>query len=274
MLPKETIEQIQTTLGIQDNALVTAFEAEEVKSVDLPEVKVFTPEQLTEREDTLKTNLRQAGLEIGLKEFSKAKGWEQVKNINALLELHKTDVLKEADIKPNEKLQQKESMIEELRGKLTALESEKSAIENTYSQKTKTLEIESYLSSLIPDKLEGNFTKKDYLALLKSDYSFDQSEDGKMIIKDKDGKLMQDELLNNVDPSTEVKTWFENKYKPVEQEPARGRANEPKPSVSSVAGITNKAEFNEYCTAEGISSNEDRANLLVEIRKDNPDFFL
>ncbi len=118
MLNDTTMTKLEALLGIEGGALKEAMESDDSKEIKIPEGQfvnkethqVFSNEELTTREDSLKKTHEKAGAEMLVKEYKRANDLNfEGKGLDKLLEVSNAAALKEAGKEPSEKITELEA---------------------------------------------------------------------------------------------------------------------------------------------------------------------
>ena len=188
---KKVIEQLAGTLKLDVKELTQAIETEGEVDFKLPEgIRVLSSEELeTIKDNHGKTRYdagKTAGSEMLLKDLSEKVGFEtSVTDPDKFVSNYKANILKEAQVKPNEKVAELESSLETLRNKLNQKDSEFESLQNTVKIEKTRLEAQSYIPEL-PETL--GLKKSEAANLLLNGIEF--KEDGIY----KDGNLLKDNM--------------------------------------------------------------------------------
>lgn len=218
----DSMAKIEAMLRMESGSLASAINSEEEVSLEIPNLVYKTEEEY----DTLKENLRIAGMEIAVKEAKERAGLEfEGKSIENLLVAHKQQVVEktkeelggsdDARVKSLEKdILAIQETANSYKSRIDVLESEKESIKN----ETK---IHSTILGAIPDQSTLSIDAKDLMTLYKAQSSL-AIEDGKVVVKNEAGEIKKDDLLNPISPESDIKE-FAQKYA---KAPTGGRPSE------------------------------------------------
>lgn len=224
MLKKEQIAKIAEALKLDAKAFEEAITATDEKEVVIPEVQVFTAEELTARDEAKltegkKTGAKEAeaqGKELIVKELKKTFGVEFEGKDPAKL----TEAIKAQLAKGDEGLRQQ---VQQLQSTLTAKEQEVEA----EKAKAQTAIFDTSLIASLPKNrkslTDGGFTDKEYLSAIKQNIDF-ETVDGVTVAK-RNGQIIQDaKTFKPLPIDAAVNTFFtERKWTAEEGVPAGGR---------------------------------------------------
>ena len=198
-----------------------------------------------------------AGVEIIAKDIKEKQGIEiEGKDFDAIFDAFKTNILKDAKIKPDAKIQELTGDLEKTRANLIKLEKEKEDIKLDYDNKAKRSKIDASLYAMIPESaVTKQLNRTDLIALYKaSGFDADISEDGKLITIE-NGQVLKDKVT--LEP-IEVKDSF---VKFIESKVTIENTDEPKDRMPT--GATSLEKF--YKEMEGKSSEETNREMQKRI---------
>lgn len=264
----------RTGLEATKIAEIVNSESEEIEGVEIPTLHVFDENQLGERLKNHVELSKPTLIEMAIKEARKNNGLEfEGKTIDNLVNAAIEKGKKEAGLKPNEALQEKETMIENLRKSIQQIEQEKENELNRIKGELSIVQTNQYLNSIIPDGLDTPLSKSDLSILFKNDIQIVEKDGKKQFVKN--GDIMRDAKTQNpLDAQTVINNWLSEKNITVKTEQkGRGGKNETGNTSTSLDSIETTQDFYNYCKENNISR-KDQSNLIVEIRKNNPNFFL
>lgn len=270
MTVKEIKEKIASLLKLdvaKINEVLTKADEEDA-SIELPEIESFTKDELS----ILKNNEYKAGKEKGVemlvKEAKEKRGLEfQGKSLDGLLDAATKKALEDAKIEPakqvtelTEKLKTVQATAQELQDKLSAKESEVTAIKT-----------EAIIFKDMPT--ETTLPSQKILALMKIDGYDYKKEDGK-IKWYKDGQEQNDKLGNSVDTKTIISTYVaENKLGKVDA--GGGAAGRGGGNAGGTGTFTKLSEVKKHYEEQGKSViGKDFSDEIAKITKENPEFKL
>lgn len=263
---KKVIEALAKAMNLNVEELTQAITTEEEVDFKLPEnLVVTTTEKLEELKDNHGKSRYDAGAtaarEMLLKEMSKEAGLETIKDSSDFLKAFKANVLEEAKAEPNEKIEQLNQTIENLRGKITEKDDAMSSLKSSMESEKRLLTIQSAMPNP-PETL--NLTKQEATALYMQGREF--KEDGIYL----DGKRLVDDVEKAIDIQSDVKGWFESKGWTVEQPKGRGGG-----SQGGKGGVSLPRTMEEYeatLKSKGIAKGSvESLDLLAEAAKKHPE---
>jgi len=267
---KETLAKIVSILKIKEADFTAALTSDTEVDLEIPAVQTFTDEELNTRDENKKNDGIKAGKEIGAKEVRKAAGLEDevgkdpAKIAQAIID----KAVKDANLKPDEKVKQLNDQIATLQNTVLQKDTEL----NTVITQAKQSALDNKILAAFPKNRAETLTDGEYLTLIKSQVSIEE-QDGKLIAK-KDGVIIQDKLANPL-PLTDVITnvFTERKWVAAEGNPGggagRGGGDKGGTKVTSLKELTAKYE------ADGKSiQGAEFSNELAGLVKENKDFDL
>jgi hypothetical protein len=195
-LKAETKKKIASFLKIKEADFETALKDEKEVDLTLPEdLNVFTKEELEARDESQQKEGEKTGMEKGIKAVKKAAGLpddapskDPVKVAQAIIDKTNT----EAKVKPDEKVTQLTDQVKVLQEKL----GEKDTEVANWKGKAEDASTNSEILAAFPKDRDSKLTDKQYLTLLKADYTF-KTVDGKVQVIDADGKPLRDPKTTN-----------------------------------------------------------------------------
>ena len=254
------IDQIAGLAKIDPTKLADAIKHEDEQDVTIPEgVKAFTPAELSTR-DTNAVEAARSGIEIAAVEKAvkaeiKTLGLElpdsAKKDFSTVLANHKTKVLDEAKIKPDER-------VAALQGKLDAkdalIDAEKTRADglsgDLASTKFKSRVDMNILSGLSKSE---TLSRKDKLTLFNSRYKIEPGENGtQKVIDIETSKPMQDDKLNDL-PLKDVVETFDAQY----AEASGGGRGGSGGAGGAGGGGDSTADIEQKLEAEGLAKDKD-----------------
>lgn len=192
MLKKEVITKLAALLKIDEKLFTEALTAPDEKELTLPDLQLFTPEELTSRDDAKlaegkKIGLKEgegAGKELTVKELKKVFGVEfEGKDAAKLVEMVKGQFAKgDEGLK-----QQLETLRQQMKDKDKTIEQ----IEQQAAQATFDAQLLSSFPANRKSVNDGGFTDAEYLAAIKANLQF-ETVDGATVVK-KGGQIVQDQ---------------------------------------------------------------------------------
>jgi len=164
----------------------------------------------TKNLETIKYNEgKTAGVEMLAKDLKKTFALEDIegKDLKVIVETYAERKLKDAKLPKDEKIKEHETTITQLRANLTALETEKNTLTETFTKKEQALQINNTLSLLVPEgAVNENITRSDVIALFRANGYDAMIQEGK-IIATKNGEVLKN--LRTLEP-VELKDVMNN----------------------------------------------------------------
>lgn len=197
MLEAKTMTEIESILGMEGGALKEAIESEDSKEIKMPTGEfintethqVFSNEQLTTREDSLKKTHEKAGAEMLVKKFKKDNDLEfDGKTLEHLRAFDKENILKEAGKEPDARILE----LETKNGKLITSNEEWESKHGLLVESNAKAGVKRDDDTDILGFMSGEYSipKSDMLTIFNSKHSIDRP-DGKRTIS-KGGEKMED----------------------------------------------------------------------------------
>ncbi|MDH6304618.1 ASC-1-like (ASCH) protein [Parabacteroides sp. PF5-5] len=272
MLSKENIDKIAGLIKVDPKTLEEAIKSEKETKVDIPDLSVFTQEDLKTRDQNIQKQHydsgKAVGVEILVKELKEKHGIElEGKDPHKFIEALKAKIEKDANIKPDEKVNELSGVIEKLKVNVSTLQAENDTLKSDIRTKDMTSKA---LSMVTKDYL---LSKNDMLSVMKlNGYSIEE-ENGSIVAK-LNGEIVRDNMtqapvsIDKVfDTYAAEKGWAKGT-----EDPRKGRGSY---STKNNLGVPSSlSEFEKQWTGEGKSTNS--AEYLAkaqEYAKDNKDFF-
>lgn len=270
MLKQETINKLAALAKIKPEELLAAIKAEAETEVPIDEkLTVFTEDEVQSLKSNSYKDGKKAGVEMDVDDLKKELGLEFTgKTIKGLIEAHKTHVMKEAKIEPNQKVQ-------ELTEKVSTLQKTVGEYEQKIQQKEAEVtgvKINGELMKHIPsfgDQAPA-LGQDEVIQLMKiNGYEF-KLEEGK-IVPYKDGKQLQDKTANPLEAKDVVTSFLKDKKLITEPAPPpSGRGDGDRRPIAKAGSIT---ELKEQFKAAGKSVlGSEFAEVVQQSAKENPDF--
>ncbi|MFA5572132.1 MAG: hypothetical protein WDA42_03415 [Candidatus Bathyarchaeia archaeon] len=280
MKKDDFLQKLSERAGIEATKIaeIITAESDEVEGIELPEVHIFTDEELSTRLKNHVEISRNTVIEQAIKEArnnlkEKFGVTFEGKNIDNLVAASIEVGKKEAGAKPNEKIEELNKVIETLQGNINNVESE---WKNKYSElenKHKTIQRNLFIKSILPTDLDTTLSHDKVVALFNMDVQVDE-DNGQTIFKDANGNPYRDPKTQNPLKAEEVVTmWLDQTNIKRKNPEGRGGANEHGKPNGSLASIKSTEDFYEYCKTNNIAR-KDYGNVLVEVQKVLPEFRL
>lgn len=242
--------------------------------VEIKNIQIFTDDELTERlknhvniskPTLIEMEVKSARNEYGL-EFE---GKTITNLVNAAIEKGK----KEADIEPNEKISELESINQKLKSNILEIEEKHSSELEVKNKELNSIRNDSYINSLIPDNLDTSLSKNDIAVLFKSDNTAIH-ENGKITFTDINGEPYRVAKTQDIkDNNTVLNEWLEAKGIKEKDLEGRGGDNNRGKKNTGLSSIKNSDDFYKYCDDNNIPQ-EERFKLIPQIEKENSEFVL
>lgn len=271
-MPIKNLETIAKLLKIDPAKMLEAAKSDQEVDVEVPaDLQVFTKPELETREANLKSTNIEAGKEIMVKELKKATGLEFAgKDPEKFINEYKAKVLKDENISVDDKIKEKDKVIEGLRKNIGDRDTEITGLK----AKATAAEADSKLLGLLPKERAGILTDQQYLSLIKQEFELTEHE-GKPAVKNlKTGEVVKNgTTFEPVAPADVIKGHFEGaKWIATETEDPKPGGRGLKDSKTP-GGINNMKQFKEHATSQGWNLNGEQARAeLNKITTANPNF--
>lgn len=195
-MPLTNISDIEKALKLEEGTLSNAISSEEEVKIELPQNLIIrTAEEVETRENNLKKEQKQAGIEIAVKNARNELGLEfEGKTIENLLNAYAEKKINDAKIDPNKKVEALTQDMEKLRANLKAKEDEVNNLTQTMNSFKNQTIIDSEINKAFSKVTEGVKTTlpiddlKDLFVLRNKI----ELNDGKPVIT-KDGQPLKDQ---------------------------------------------------------------------------------
>ena len=202
MVKDDILKKVAERAGIKPEDFITAVKAENETDFNLEETQGSfyndaDLEALKERIGKEKYNEgKQAGSEMTIKEArEKYKLDFEGKSIDNLVDAVKKSVSKDASVREKEL----QTSLESLQSKYEKDITEKDTAINQMNSQFKQMTIRNEIISQVP-KLD--VLKPDqFVMLAESNFTFDKSEEGSILVKDKSGNVLKDKLERPIKPA-------------------------------------------------------------------------
>jgi hypothetical protein len=271
MLSEKALQTLADKLRIKVEDLSSAVKSDKDVDVTIPELTVFTSDELKLHDENLKkTNYesaKTAGEEMLIKSLKektgiKIEGKDPDKFISAL----KAQVLEEAKIEPNKKIEELQSDIDKLKINLKTAEEEKNNLSNQVRETA--LQQKIFAGS----QKEAILPAFDIYTLMKSKgYSFNE-ENGKITVSQFGKVLKNDKTLEPVSGIDVFNNFIEENNLEKQEVDMKGRGD--KSTKNTSGNITKLTELVEKYKSEGKSVNgEEFMAEAAKLAKDNKDFY-
>lgn len=276
MKKTDFIQVLADRTGLKADDITSAITSEQDEiELTVSEVHLFNDEQLADRLKNHVEKSKPTILEMAIKDARNTLGLEfEGKTIENLAKAAIEKGKKEAGVKPNEALAEKETIIEKLRQSIIDIEAGKETEVNQWKDKYSKAQINQFVNGMIPDNLDTPLSKKDLATLFKNDINVVE-QDGKKVFE-KNGEILRDiKTQNPLTESLVIENWLTEKgIKMKSTESGRGEGNtRGNTSPTKIDGIETSEDFYKYCSENKIPQNE-QAKLLAEVRKTKSNFYL
>jgi hypothetical protein len=285
MLSKSDIEKLSELTKIPAEKLSEAISSQTESTLEFPEVMVFTKEELTSRDIQNGKKAGNTGVEMAVKEM-RAKlvdefGEEynfQGKTMDNLYETVKKAAIeagkKEAGVKPNEALQEKQKTIEKLQKTIETMEQDHTSKLSAKEKELNQILTETKILGVIPQGLDTTLKHKQIATLFKAEGYETAIEDGEEVVK-LNGEVVRDEKSQKAKKLSDIMNEFLTTQGIGVKQQTKGRGEGDKGrqnSSSDLSGIRTSKELNAYFEANEITSVDDKTKAVIEVRKTNPEF--
>jgi hypothetical protein len=251
---------------------IIASDAEEIE-IELADVHVYTDDELEVLKINMNKETTKTAIEMAVKEqrnyLKETFGTDfdfQGKTMANLVETAIKAGEKKAGVKPNEQLQEKDKIINQLRENIQSLETEKNQVVDEKNRFLMDYEINSTITKAIPTDLETIWTSDEISELFKKNYQV-VIEEGIKVVK-KNGEIIRDKKTQSPIPvETIVNTWLLEKG--VSKKAAQGRGAGDSKEKSDRSEFKSVEEIVTYAEEKKLT-NEQQVELTRKFFKDNP----
>lgn len=263
MYKKEILDKIAGTLGLNAEEFAKGITSQDEVDLTLPEGRFLTKDQETQLIDNHGKKRYDAGVEAAremqLKEMSKLVGFEEsIKDPQKFIDNFKANILEEAKIEPNKKVQQLETSLETLRNTIKEKDTAYQQLESSLNNmKTRTK-----LLDAIPKLAENGLKREEVLDLFLRTHEV--KDDGVY----NNGQVLQDNLAKNRTVEDVISSFVTERGWDYKENP-KGRTNNPKPNGSPITFEDYETEIKEKGLHPG--SQEAQALLKTYVEQ-NPEF--
>lgn len=279
MKKQELIKYLSDTTKIDATKLAEVLSSDKDEiDLELPEIHVFTSEELQERLTNHAKISSKTFIEMGVKEarndLKEKYGVDfEGKTIPNLVAAAIEAGEKKANVKPNEKINELNGIIERLQGSLKTVEGEWQGKYQSLEQKHNEMVNAMYIEGLIPSNLDTQLNRKKVAALFGLDRKV-KVEDGQRVFTDVNGNILRDGKTQKPLSEKEVmESWLNESGFKVKAEGGRGGGNETGQGKTSLSDIKSNEDFYKYCKDNNVPRSE-WGKTLTEIQKTNKDFQL
>lgn len=273
MLKKEQLSKIASLLKIKEDELESAIKADTETDITIPELNVFTTEELTKRDENKTRESykqgKEAGVEMIIKDQREKLGLDfEGKDIEKLLEAYEKKIKEDSKIEPNKKVEELSKIVENLKSNLATAENEKKELASKISEVSLTSTLKGYLPQNRLDVLSDD----EFISAVRREYSFVE-EDGKLVVKKGNDIVRDAKTQDPLEPKDVISGYFSQRKWVKEEEPGkqgRGAGNKgPQGGYLKLSDL--KAQFEK----EGKSLNgSEFQTAMQEALKANPNLDL
>ena len=271
----KNLEAIAKLLKIDPAKMLEAAKSDQEVEVEVSaDLQVFTKPELETREANLKSTNIEAGKEIMVKELKKATGLEFAgKDPEKFINEYKAKVLKDENISVDDKIKEKDKVIEGLRKNL----GDKDQEINTWKNKATQADVDSKYLGWLPKERAEILSDAQFVGLLKQEYEVTEYE-GKPAMKNiRTGEIEKDPTtLTPIPPADVIKGHFEKSTGWINKQPddnKQGPGGRGLQDSKPTGGIQNMKQFKEHASAQGWNLNGEQARAeLNKITTANPNF--
>jgi hypothetical protein len=155
----ENIKDLEASLKLKEGTITEALESEDKVKIEIPELKIFTPEEDEERINNMKGEFKSAGEEIAVKELKREHNLEFEGKSAAKLFEHLqsgqetaiTKALSDAGKEPDAKITELNADKEKLQAKITEQESAFTSLQSDFTNHKNTSAINGQIQSAFGD---------------------------------------------------------------------------------------------------------------------------
>lgn len=271
-IKKESLQKLLVRLKIaaDDAAAKELIESQEEKDVAIPEAtKVFVGDEFATATANLKNEGIKIGKELNIKDLKEKTGLDfEGKDPDKFIAEFKAHVQKESNISVDDKVKERDKTINDLKAALKKEQDEKADAIGKATAIRKDVD----LLRILPKERDDRFGDDHWLTLAKTELQF-LEEDGKPIVKDRQGNVIKDAQFNPVSYETAIGDLFKSKnwIKAEQDQQKKGPGFDDSKKVPGA--INNMKEFKAYCESQNwnIKGQEAQAKL-TEVTKANKDF--
>lgn len=258
----ENTNELESLLNLPEGTLTDAQASEEKVKIEIPKLVVMTEDEQNEQRENFKTTFGKAGLEIGIKTAREKYGLDfQGKNIDNLLEAHKTKVVTEAladaKVEPNKKIDELNIDLEKLRGLNEGLQKTIDNSKKANDEAEKRRGIEKTISS----QLKGEYVleKEDLLTLIETKLKPTFDDEGKLFFS-KNGEAIKNKTTLSYETTENVLADF---LTPYSKKPSGGAGGG---DDTGAGGSSNLEKFNKEMTDKGVNAGSIQYNREMQKR--------
>lgn len=270
-IKKESLQKLLVRLKLaEDEAKAKELiDSQEEKELTIPDtIKLYTVDEFT----TITTNLKNEGIKVGkeinIKELKEKVGIDlEGKDPDKFIEAFKAHVLKDGGVSVDDKVKDRDKTIVELKAALKTAQEEKS----TAVTQAASIRKDTDLLRILPKDRDDRFSDDHWLMATKAELQFAE-EDGKPVVKDRNGNVIKDAQFNPVSYETAIADLYKTKnWQKAQEANPKGPGFEDSKKVPGA--INSMKEFKAYADTQGWNIKGQEATAkLTEITKANKDF--
>jgi hypothetical protein len=269
-----------TKIDVETLTKAISSETEDIE-IELPDVHVFTQEELNTRDLNSSRKGNQTAIEMAIKEarnkIKEQYGDEfdfQGKTMDNLLETAIKVGKKEAGVEPSKQIQEKDKVIKALQDSVQKLEGEKNEAQQNMTQYKLNYTADSTILKNIPFVENSTISAEDWATIFKKTFSPVEFE-GILTYK-VNGEVARDPKTQNIIPlETKVKEWVMEKCIVNTQFKGRGAGDNNSGGDGKMkhSDIKTGTDYHNYIKENKLGTTES-VKLLNEIYAENPKFEL
>jgi hypothetical protein len=270
MLTEKQITELAKRAGIKSEDLLKVYKSEKEEDLKLEtEGEFITHAELEEIKEKKGAESykegKKAGEEMVIKEIRTDEKLEfEGKTKENLVKALKDKVMKESGTKPAERITELENDNKKLKDLVTETEAKLQTETEKFNSKLEDIEIESFVKSKLPDKLENGLTREELHILYRAKKTLAKTETGISLIDPATKQVIKDKKLNPISVDDDIKTFLEPFGKPAE--PGRGAGDDKTKHKTNIESFTKRSEVDEYCEKNDIHLSE-RSGILSKAMK-------
>lgn len=268
MLSKKSQEQLLKLLKVSDTD-ITELLGEEEKEFEPKGITILDEEGKTQLLENHAKQNKTAMREIFIKDMKALAGVDfEGKTPEKFIEAFKSHILEDANVKVDDKVKAKDTIINELRLKLDEKDGSIKSLESKFEQ----FNSDNLLIKHFPKERDDRFTDDDYLTIMRNKSKLHKEDDGTVTFEF-NGKKYVDDKLSPLPLATAMEQAFKesNWMKQTQQQKPSGNGFGSNNRVPD--SINNMREFQSYCDKNNFNIHSVEAQAkLSEVVKNNPNF--
>lgn len=224
MVKKETLEQLGKLFGITN--LAEAITSDKEEEITVPEVHVFTNEELEQRDSNTKSagynEGKTAGEDMTVKQIKRDYGLDSVqgKDIKNVMDAYRDKINADASREPNKQVEELTAQITTLQGTVQTLEQEKQQALDNNSK----MQLNNKLYMDMPEGLP--VSKNEYMAVLSANGVDFESHEGAIVVK-RNGNVERDSKTGSpIQPKDFMASFAKDKWGDMNNNTISGRGGE------------------------------------------------